>query len=161
MNVPGITVVQFHFAIEFRFFGAMICRCTIGWNTDGRRGRGRVYGEAVEVTSTDIVVAIPNIEDSVRVVRPHILLVRYSGDTAVFAGIFPQPNANIIDVIDQVQVELDKLKREMPAGLDASFGYDASQYVSDAITEVSTTLAETLLIVIIVIFKSWFTRLGI
>ena len=79
-------------------------------------------------------------------------LVRYSGDTAVFAGIFPQPNANIIEVIDQIRVELDKLKQEMPVGLDASIGYDASQYVSDAIYEVTGTLVETLMIVIIVIF---------
>ena len=79
-------------------------------------------------------------------------LVRYSGDTAVFAGIFPQPNANIIEVIDDVRTELDRLKQEMPAGLDASIGYDASEYVSDAIQEVTITLSETLLIVVIVIF---------
>lgn len=79
-------------------------------------------------------------------------LVRYSGDTAVFAGIFPQPNANIIEVIDDVRIELDRLKKEMPAGLDASIGYDASEYVSDAIHEVTITLSETLLIVVIVIF---------
>ena len=79
-------------------------------------------------------------------------LVRYSGDTAVFAGIFPQPNANIIEVIDDVRTELDRLKQEMPAGLDASIGYDASEYVSDAIHEVTVTLGETLLIVVIVIF---------
>ena len=79
-------------------------------------------------------------------------LVRYSGDTAVFAGIFPQPNANIIEVIDDVRTELDRLKQEMPAGLDASIGYDASEYVSDAIHEVTVTLSETLLIVVIVIF---------
>ncbi len=79
-------------------------------------------------------------------------LVRYSGDTAVFAGIFPQPNANIIEVIDDVRTELDRLKQEMPVGLDASIGYDASEYVSDAIHEVTVTLSETLLIVVIVIF---------
>ena len=79
-------------------------------------------------------------------------LVRYSGDTAVFAGIFPQPNANIIEVIDDVRTELDRLKQEMPAGLEASIGYDASEYVSDAIREVTITLSETLLIVVIVIF---------
>ena len=79
-------------------------------------------------------------------------VVRYSGDTAVFAGVFTQPNANVIDVIDGVRAELRTLKDEMPSGLDASIGYDASQYVSDAIHEVTVTLSETLLIVVIVIF---------
>ncbi len=78
--------------------------------------------------------------------------VRYSGDTAVFTGVFPQPNANIIEVINGVRVELEKLKRELPSGLDASIGYDASEYVSDAINEVSGTLVDTLLIVVAVIF---------
>jgi len=79
-------------------------------------------------------------------------LVRYSGQTAVFAGVFPQPNANIIDVIDAVRDEMDKLRHDLPAGLDASIGYDASEYVSNAIREVSRTLGETLLIVVVVIF---------
>ncbi len=79
-------------------------------------------------------------------------MVRYSGAPAVFAGVFPQPNANIIDVIDGVRLELDKLKNDMPTGLEADIGYDASAYVSDAIHEVTVTLTDTLLIVVIVIF---------
>jgi multidrug efflux pump len=100
----------------------------------------------------DSIIRLEDVADVELGAEDYDTLVRYSGDTAVFAGIFPQPNANIVDVIDAVRVELDKLKQEMPAGLDASIGYDASQYVSDAITEVTTTLVETLLIVIIVIF---------
>ncbi|MEZ5652642.1 MAG: efflux RND transporter permease subunit [Burkholderiaceae bacterium] len=79
-------------------------------------------------------------------------VVRYSGRTAVFIGVFPQPNANIIDVIDAVREELGYLQRDLPTGLEASIGYDASAYVSDAIEEVTGTLVETLLIVVAVIF---------
>jgi multidrug efflux pump len=79
-------------------------------------------------------------------------VVRYSGRTAVFIGVFPQPNANIIEVIDGVREELGYLQRDLPAGLEASIGYDASAYVSDAIEEVTGTLVETLLIVVAVIF---------
>ena len=78
--------------------------------------------------------------------------VRYSGQTAVFMGIFPLPNANTIDVIDRVGVELDAIKRDLPSGLEASIGYDASEYISYAIREVTSTLAHTLLIVVVVIF---------
>ena len=78
--------------------------------------------------------------------------VRYSGQTAVFMGIFPLPNANTIDVVRATRVQLDAIKADMPAGLDASVGYDASEYVSNAITEVVKTLIDTLLIVIAVIF---------
>lgn len=100
----------------------------------------------------DSIIRLEDIADVELGAEDYDTLVRYTGDTAVFIGVFPQPNANIIDVISGVRVELDKLKEEMPAGLDASIGYDASQYVSDAIDEVTGTLVETLLIVIIVIF---------
>lgn len=79
-------------------------------------------------------------------------LVRYSGQTAVFAGVFPQPNANIVDVINGVREQLGELDRDLPEGLDASIGYDASEYVSNAIHEVTGTLIDTLLIVVVVIF---------
>ena len=98
------------------------------------------------------IVRLEDIADVELGAEDYDTLVRYSGDTAVFAGIFPQPNANIIEVIEQVRVELDKLKKEMPTGLDASIGYDASQYVSDAIYEVTGTLVETLLTATIVVF---------
>jgi multidrug efflux pump len=78
--------------------------------------------------------------------------VRFNGQTAVFMGIFPLPNANTIDVIERVRVELDEIKQDLPPGLDASIGYDASEYIDNAIHEVVSTLIDTLLIVILVIF---------
>jgi multidrug efflux pump len=100
----------------------------------------------------DSIVRLQDIADVELGAEDYDTLVRYSGQTAVFAGVFPQPNANIIDVIDGVRAELHQLKRDMPAGLDASIGYDASEYVSNAIKEVTGTLIDTLLIVIAVIF---------
>ena len=40
----------------------------------------------------------------------------------------------------------------MPAGMTAGIPYDATAYIEDAIDEVLTTLTETLIIVIVVIF---------
>jgi len=100
----------------------------------------------------DIIVRLQDVADVELGSEDYDTLVRYSGQTAVFAGVFPQPNANIIDVIDGVRVELDKMQQDLPAGLDASIGYDASAYVSDAIHEVTNTLTDTLLIVVVVIF---------
>jgi multidrug efflux pump len=100
----------------------------------------------------DTIVRLEDIADVELGAEDYDTLVRYSGQTAVFAGVFPQPNANIIDVIDGVRVQLGELQRDLPAGLDASIGYDASAYVSNAIREVTGTLTDTLLIVVAVIF---------
>lgn len=119
-------------------------------NTDLHNAKD--FRRLVVYKSNGSIIRLEDIADVELGAEDYDTLVRYSGDTAVFIGVFPQPNANIVDVINDVRVELDKLKQEMPAGLDASIGYDASQYVSDAIDEVTGTLVETLLIVIVVIF---------
>jgi len=78
--------------------------------------------------------------------------VRYSGDEAIFMGIWPLPNANTLDVIQNVRKELDAIKSTLPSGMTATVAYDATQYIESSIREVITTLIETLLIVMLVIF---------
>src|SRR5213083_1144257 len=78
--------------------------------------------------------------------------VRFSGEKAVFMGIYVLPNANSVDVIKRVRVEMEQIKRELPTGLTAEIAYDATAYITDAIHEVVKTLIDTLLIVMVVIF---------
>ena len=78
--------------------------------------------------------------------------VSFNGQTAVFMGIFPLPNTNTIEVIQGVRADLQALGRDLPSGLEAKLGYDASEYIDNAIHEVVGTLIDTLLIVIVVIF---------
>jgi multidrug efflux pump len=100
----------------------------------------------------DSIVRLQDIADVVLGAEDYDTSVRYSGQTAVFMGIFPLPSANTIDVIKLVRTEIDAIERDLPAGLEVNIGYDASEYISNAITEVTKTLGDTLLIVIIVIY---------
>ena len=67
-------------------------------------------------------------------------------------GVWVLPTANSLDVIRQVRAEIPVLQSQMPAGMVAGTPYDATAYIEDAINEVLTTLTETLIIVIVVIF---------
>lgn len=78
--------------------------------------------------------------------------VRFSGQTAVFMGIWVLPNANALDVIDSVDAEMASIQKDLPTGMQARLAYDATDYIDNAIHEVVKTLSETLLIVVIVIF---------
>lgn len=98
------------------------------------------------------VVRLQDIADVVLGSEDYSTEVRYSGQTAMFMGIWPQPNANAIDVIQLVKKEMVKIDEEMPEGLNGMVSYDATEYINNAIGEVSTTLLETLAIVVIVIF---------
>ncbi len=78
--------------------------------------------------------------------------VRLSGQTAVFMAMYPLPNANTLDVIGRVRAAMADIQKNLPSGIEARIGYDATNYIKNAIREVLTTLGETLVIVIIVIF---------
>ncbi len=78
--------------------------------------------------------------------------VRASGQTAVFMGIWPLPNANSLDVIERVRTDMASIQKGLPTGLKGRIAYDATDYISNAITEVIKTLSETLIIVVIIIF---------
>lgn len=78
--------------------------------------------------------------------------VRFSGQTAVFMGIWPLPNANSLDVIKRVRAEMALVQRDLPSGMKSHVAYDATNYITNAIHEVLKTLGDTLLIVVVVIF---------
>ena len=78
--------------------------------------------------------------------------VRMNGEKAVFMGIWVLPNANSLDVIRAVRKEMTALQRDLPTGMKASVSFDSTEYIDDALAEVSHTLLETVLIVVVVIF---------
>jgi multidrug efflux pump len=78
--------------------------------------------------------------------------VRFSGQNAVFMGVWVLPNANTLDVIKAVREVLPDIQKNMPSGLQAHVAYDSTGYINDSIKEVYSTLADTLLIVIVVIY---------
>jgi multidrug efflux pump len=78
--------------------------------------------------------------------------VSYSGQTAVFMGVWVMPTANALDVMKAVRAEMAAIREKLPSGLDAIVSYDSTEYIETAIEEVIKTLTETLLIIIVVIF---------
>jgi multidrug efflux pump len=98
------------------------------------------------------VVRLEDIADVVLGAEDYDSEVRFSGKTAVFIGVWELPNANAIDVVKRVRAELELIQRELPTGLNAVMAYDATNYINDALHEVTRTLIDTLLIVVVVIF---------
>ena len=98
------------------------------------------------------LVRLGDIADVVLGAEDYNTEVRFSGQKAVFMGIWVLPNANSLDVIKRVRVELEQIKKELPKGMTAEMAYDATAYINDAIHEVVKTLIDTLLIVMVVIF---------
>jgi multidrug efflux pump len=98
------------------------------------------------------IVRLEDIADVALGAEDYDTEVRFSGQTAVFMGIWPLPNANSLDVIKRARVEMAAISKQLPNGLQGRIAYDGTAYIDNAIHEVVKTLSETLLIVVVIIF---------
>ncbi len=78
--------------------------------------------------------------------------VRFSGQKAVFMGVWVLPSSSALDVIGDVNQEIERIRGELPTGMQVKVAYDSTAYIKDAMREVVKTLSETIVIVMIVIF---------
>jgi multidrug efflux pump len=109
--------------------------------------------EQLVITERDgALIRISDVADVVLGAESYNEDVRFSGEPAVFMGVWVLPNANTLDVMSDVRDELERIKGELPQGLQAEIAYDSTEYIEDAISEVYVTLMETLMIVVVVIY---------
>ncbi|WP_166364351.1 multidrug efflux RND transporter permease subunit [Pseudomonas akapageensis] len=76
----------------------------------------------------------------------------FDGTPSVYIGIKGTPGANPLDVIKEVRKLFPELVAQLPPNLKASIAYDATLFIQASINEVVKTLAEAVLIVIVVVF---------
>src|SRR5581483_4029782 len=110
------------------------------------------FKQLVVKEANGTVVRLGDIADVVLGAETYDQQVSFNGETAVFIGIFVLPTANTLEVMKHVREVMPEIQSQLPAGMTAGIPYDSSAYIQDAINEVLKTLAETLLIVILVIF---------
>lgn len=98
------------------------------------------------------VVRLEDVADVELGAETYDATVRFTGQDAVFMGIWVMPTANTLEVIKAVRGELDQIRASLPSGLEAAVAYDSTTYIDEAIHEVRKTLIETILVVLVVIF---------
>ncbi|NOX50071.1 MAG: efflux RND transporter permease subunit [Gammaproteobacteria bacterium] len=70
---------------------------------------------------------------------------------AIFISVWPLPGANEIEIADEMYLILDRINKDLPDGLEISIGYDVTTYMRNALREIFITLAETVLLVGLVV----------
>ncbi len=79
------------------------------------------------------------------------VLGRMNHDETVWLGVYPLPGSNEIEVADALYLAVEEINADMPAGLKLEIGEDVTVYMREALTEIFTTLAETILLVGLVV----------
>ncbi len=76
----------------------------------------------------------------------------FDGIPSVYIGIKGTPSANPLDVIAEVRALMPQIESQLPPGLKVTIAYDATRFIQASIDEVVKTLAEAVVIVIVVVF---------
>ncbi|MCC5882456.1 MAG: efflux RND transporter permease subunit [Halomonas sp.] len=77
---------------------------------------------------------------------------RANGVPMVGLGIMMQSTANVLELSQGVQEEMDRLQATLPEGMELSLNFDASVFVAGAIEQVVLTLFIAMGLVVVVIF---------
>ncbi|MFT5610237.1 MAG: multidrug efflux pump [Polaribacter sp.] len=76
---------------------------------------------------------------------------RSSKDTVLYIAVWPLPGANEIEIGDRLYVMLEDINANLPKGLSITDGFDGTLYMRSALREIFITLAETILLVGLVV----------
>ncbi|TYP64973.1 multidrug efflux RND transporter permease subunit [Stutzerimonas stutzeri] len=76
----------------------------------------------------------------------------FDGIPSVYIGVKGTPSANPLDVISEVRAVMPQIESQLPPGLKVTIAYDATRFIQASIDEVVKTLAEAVVIVIVVVF---------
>ena len=77
--------------------------------------------------------------------------VAFNGEEGTFLGIMMSPDANALDTSAAVREELPQIQSELPPGMTIELVYDGSDNIRGSIEEVFKTIAEAVIIVVLVI----------
>jgi multidrug efflux pump len=119
-------------------------------NTDLRTSEE--FKQLVVKEDKGTVVRLGEIADVVLGAETYDDDVRFNGEGATFMGVWVLPTANSLEVIKKVRETIPEIRSQLPGGIKVGIPYDSTEYIQDSIKEVLSTLTETLIIVIIVIF---------
>jgi len=79
-------------------------------------------------------------------------LLRFNGHDAVGLGVTQLPGANALDVDRAAKAELVRLSKNFPPGLKVAVAFDTTTVIGESIRDVLQTLAQAIVLVIIVIY---------
>ncbi len=79
-------------------------------------------------------------------------LLRFNGHDAVGLGLTQLPGANALDVDRAAKAELVRLSKNFPPGLKVAVAFDTTTVIGESIRDVLQTLAQAIVLVIIVIY---------
>src|SRR5687767_13107236 len=80
------------------------------------------------------------------------MVAKYSEKEGVYLGVWPLVGSNEIEVAHRLRDEMERLRPTLPKDIDMRLVWDGTMFMESALTEITKTLGETILIVALVVF---------
>jgi multidrug efflux pump len=80
------------------------------------------------------------------------MVAKYNGKEGVYLGIWALVGSNEIEVAHRLREEMERIQPTLPPDIDMQLVWDGTMFMRNALTEISKTLSETILIVALVVF---------
>ncbi|OUC12289.1 MAG: acriflavine resistance protein B [Alkalinema sp. CACIAM 70d] len=77
---------------------------------------------------------------------------KVSNQPAILLAVQPQPDANTVEIVDQIKQLLPNLKSQIPQSIELGIMYDRSQTIRASVNDVKFTLVLSICLVVLVIF---------
>jgi HAE1 family hydrophobic/amphiphilic exporter-1 len=120
--------------------------------TQGRFDDERQFRNVI--VKSDAEGRIVRLSDVARVelgARDYVTNSYLNGQPAVALAIFQRPGTNALAAADAIKQAMDKLKADFPKGIDYRIVYNPTEFIRDSVDAVYTTIAEAVLLVVLVI----------
>jgi len=104
------------------------------------------------------IVRLKNIAEVKSTYKDPTAIIRHNGIQAVELAIYKEGDANTVKVSEAVHKQLDKIKKDLPEGMELTILTDASEFIDNAISELvwSAVIGGLLAMIVIYLFLGEF-----
>ncbi|MDR4469563.1 MAG: efflux RND transporter permease subunit, partial [Nitrospira sp.] len=98
------------------------------------------------------IVRLKDVAHIERDAEEAIMIAKYDETEGVYLGIWAVPGTNEIEVGRRLRDEIEQIRPTLPRDIDMKLVWDSTMFIRNALTEITKTLSETILIVAVVVF---------
>jgi HAE1 family hydrophobic/amphiphilic exporter-1 len=118
----------------------------------GAMNRAADYRDVVVAYRNGAPIKLDQVANVIDSVQDEDQASWFNDSRAIVLGIYRQPDANTVDVVDQVLARLPQLRAQVPPAIEMSPLFDRSISIRDSVRDVQETLAIAVCLVLLVIF---------
>jgi CzcA family heavy metal efflux pump len=130
--------------------------------TSQARTPAEIGNIVIKTTPAGTPLRIGDVANVTPSVMPVYTVVTANGKPAVLLNVYRQPDSNTVVVADAVKEEIQRIRKELPKGIDLRPFYDQSEIVRDSIDSVRDAILIGLILaslIMVLFLRDWGTSL--